>query len=196
MNSSHGLLRTRVAEAAGAAGGGRQRLGEDEARAGAGGDHELGDPVAAGDGDRLRAEVDGDDGDLATVVGVDRTGGVEKGQAVAQGEAAAGADLALVTGRDRDREAGGDEGAGVGPEDDRRGDAGAEVQAGAAGGGGLRQGEIGVAGGAGDRDGDQGPLRTRGRTGPWPPWRPARGSPGCSGRSRTVRGTGRGAPPS
>ena len=69
-----------------------------------GGDHELGDAVAATDADGGAAEVDEQYLHLAPVVGVDRPGRVEERQAVAVRETAARPDLTLVPGRDGDRE--------------------------------------------------------------------------------------------
>src|SRR5574341_709256 len=97
------------AEATVAAVRARQLVHQDELRTGHGGDDELGDPLAAGERDRLAAVVHEDDPHLAAVVGVDRSGGVHHADAEPQRQAGARPDLPLVAGRNLDREPGGDE---------------------------------------------------------------------------------------
>ena len=85
-----------------------------------GDDHELRDPVAAVHEVRLvRVGVDEQDLQLAVVLGVDEPRRVEAGDAVAERQPRAGQDEPAVPGRDRDGDAGRDEGApAAGPEAD------------------------------------------------------------------------------
>ena len=99
-------MAVRAAEAAVAAGAPRQLLHFLPGDRGNWGHDELRDAVAAADADGGTAEVDEEDLNLAPVVGVDRTRGVEEREAVAVSETAARPDLALVAGRDGEREAG------------------------------------------------------------------------------------------
>src|SRR5579863_16488 len=69
-------------------------------------DHQLRDAVPAPQRERLGAQIDQQHADLAAVVAVDRPGGVDHADAVAQGEAAARAHLPLVAGGDGERQAG------------------------------------------------------------------------------------------
>ena len=61
-----------------------------------GGDDHLGYALSVGDGVGLAAEVDEYDAYLTSIVGVDGAWGVEHGDAVLEGEAAAGAYLSFV----------------------------------------------------------------------------------------------------
>src|SRR4029453_8023393 len=80
-------------EAALAPRGGRELGDVDEADPGDGLDNQLGDAVAAADGERLgRGRVEQHQTDLTAVAGVDRAGGVDHGDAVAGGQAGAGMD--------------------------------------------------------------------------------------------------------
>jgi hypothetical protein len=161
----------RVPEAASAPA--RRRELDDLEPAGAGDrrDDQLRDAVAPPDVEVLAAEIDHQHLDLAAVVGVDRARAVRQRHAVAQGEAAARADLAFEAGRDLDGQAGRDQGAGAGAQAERLGHVGQQVHASGTLGlvGGQRQG---VGGGANplDRDRDGGGaarharLRRRGST--------------------------------
>ena len=99
------------------------------------GHDELRDALAARDGEGLEPVVDEEDLHLAPVVGVDRAGAVEDGDAVLRGEAAAGPDLPLGAEREGELEPGRDEGVRAGRERDGLGDGGAEVEPGGAFGG-------------------------------------------------------------
>jgi hypothetical protein len=84
-----------VAEARFAALGGRE--GGDDFPLGLGdrAENHLGDTHARFDKEGLLTEVDEEDLDFAAVVGIDGAGGVEEGDAVMEGQTAAGADLGL-----------------------------------------------------------------------------------------------------
>ena len=86
-----------VAECAIFPDGGVESLGRLPFHSGVGRDHHLADALSVVDREGLVGEVDHDYADFATVVGIHRAGGVDDGDAAAQGEAAAGADLALIT---------------------------------------------------------------------------------------------------
>src|SRR5476651_664295 len=87
----------RRAEAAGAARAGGQRSDLVEGDAADRRDHQLGDALAALEHECLAAEIGEDDVNLAAIVGIDRAGAVEHGDAVLEGEARARPDLPLVT---------------------------------------------------------------------------------------------------
>ena len=78
----------------------------DEARVRDRRDHDLRDPVAAAQRDRLAARVHHDHGELAAVVRVDRPGRVGQHEPVPQREAAARPHLRLEPFGHRDRESG------------------------------------------------------------------------------------------
>ena len=84
----------------------RQRLDRPERHRLDPGDDHLGDPHAAGDLERLGAQVDQRDHELAPVVAVDRGRGVGQRDAVLERQAGPRPDLALEPLRHRDREAG------------------------------------------------------------------------------------------
>lgn len=63
------------------------------------GDDHLGNALAVLDEERLVGEIDKDDADLATIVGIDGAGSVEDGDAVLDGKTTAGAHLSLVARR-------------------------------------------------------------------------------------------------
>ena len=65
-------------------------------------------PRSTGNG--ASPEIDQDDLDLAAIVGIDRAGRIEHGDAVPQREPGARPDLAFGAGRQRDRDAGRDRG--------------------------------------------------------------------------------------
>jgi hypothetical protein len=115
-------------------------------------DHQLRDPIAAPDDDRLLAEIDGDDRDLAPVVGIDRAGRIEQPQTLAQRQTAARPHLPFETVRNRDRESGRNQGALARLQGQLPVDAGAQIESGAprCGGGGRQQ--ILVARRSGDGD--------------------------------------------
>lgn len=75
------------------------------------GDDHLGDALAVLDEKRLVGEVDKDDADLATIVGIDGAGSVENCDAVLDGKAAARTNLSLVARRQSHEEARGDKAA-------------------------------------------------------------------------------------
>jgi len=75
---------------------------------------DLGNAVAGFVSESVVTEIHEDDADLAAIVGVDGTGGVEHEDSLFQREAAARADLHLEAFVDCDREAGADETAGFG----------------------------------------------------------------------------------
>src|SRR5262249_60394610 len=106
------------AEAAGAAGAGRELFYRNEGSVFDFLDNELGDAVAAGELHQGVAVVHQQDLDFAAIAGVDQAGRVEKTEAVAQGQAGTGEDEAGIAGRDRQSEAGRDEGARPGAEAD------------------------------------------------------------------------------
>ena len=99
-----------------------------------GNDH-LGYALSVSDGVGLAAEVDEYDAYLASIVGVDGAWGVEHGDAVFEGEAAAGAYLGFVAGGKGDAQACGYEGSLHGLELYGAVEVGAEVHACALGGG-------------------------------------------------------------
>jgi hypothetical protein len=107
-----------------------------------GGDHELGDAVPPLQAVRGLAEVDQDHSHLAAVVAVDGAGGVDEGDAVAQGEAAARAHLPLPAGRDLQHDPGGHQQPLAGTQHQLAVDGGAEVEPGAAGRGMGGQGKV------------------------------------------------------
>ena len=72
-------------------------------------DQHLGDAHAAFDGERVVAEIDQGDVNFAAVVAVDGSRGVDHGDAVFGGQAAARADLGFVALGDRHGEAAGDQ---------------------------------------------------------------------------------------
>ncbi len=96
------------AEAACAAGGVGEGVGFGDVDAEDGGDDELGDAHAGFDVEVCVGGVEEKDGDFAAVAFVNGAGGVEDGDAVFEGEAAAGADLGFGVGGELDLEAGGD----------------------------------------------------------------------------------------
>ncbi len=71
-------------------------------------DHHLGDSFARGDGVWLVGEVDEDDADVATEVGVYGAGGVDERKAVFERESGAGTDLAFIALRQLHAESGRD----------------------------------------------------------------------------------------
>jgi len=93
-----------VAEAAGAARGLVEILDLDEARVGDRRDHDLRDPIAAPQRDRLAPRVQHDHRQLPAVVRIDRTGRVRQHEPVTQREPAARAHLRLVAVGHCDRE--------------------------------------------------------------------------------------------
>ena len=99
------------------------------------GDHELRDAFAVGHGEGLGGEVDQDNADFAPVVGVDRAGRVEQGDAVLEGQAGARTHLGLVALRQGDAQAGGHQAALHGLEHDALVEVGTEVKPGALRGG-------------------------------------------------------------
>src|SRR5215210_1850908 len=80
------------------------------------GDDELGDAVAALQGEGGLSQVDQDHSDLPPVVAVDRAWSVEDADAVAEGEAAPRTDLAFPAAGDLQHQTGGDEQALAGTE--------------------------------------------------------------------------------
>ena len=95
----------------------------------AGNDH-LGDAFAVFDLERLVGEVNEQHLHLAAVVGVDGAGAVEHGDAVFEGEAAAGTDLRLAVLGQLDEEARGHQPALAGIQGHRLGEVGPQVEAG------------------------------------------------------------------
>lgn len=93
---------------------------------------ELGDAVPAEDRRGLGPEVHQQDHEFAPVVGVDRAGGVQDGDAVPGGEAAAGPDLNLESVGDGEAQSGRDEGARPGGNDEGFLDRGEDVGPGGA----------------------------------------------------------------
>ena len=69
---------------------------------------ELRDTAATVDRERRIGEVGEDDTDLSAVIGVDRSGRVQDGEAVLDGQPAAWADLRLTAGWEFDADPGGD----------------------------------------------------------------------------------------
>src|SRR6185437_4456385 len=67
-------------------------------------DHQLGDALAAGDGDAVAAEIGKDDADLAAVIRIDRARAVEHGDAGAERQARARPHLSLITLRQGERD--------------------------------------------------------------------------------------------
>src|SRR6185437_8979445 len=82
-------------------------------------DHQLGDAVAAADGEILLAQVDQDHLHLPAIVGVDGAGRVQAGDAGAQSKARAGPHLRFEAGGQGHGEAGGHRVTAAGPEDHR-----------------------------------------------------------------------------
>ena len=105
------------------------------------GDDALGDAHVGFDSEVGIAVVDEEDVDFVSEIGVDGAGGVEHGDAVFEGEAAAGADLEFVAGGDFYSYAGGEDFFVAWFEGDGLGDAGVKVESG--GGGSLVLGEDG-----------------------------------------------------
>src|ERR1700680_2001085 len=75
------------AAAAGAARARRQGGDALESNPGHRCDHQLGDAVAAADGDGLAAKIGEDDADLAAIIRIDGAGAVENGEAVIERQA-------------------------------------------------------------------------------------------------------------
>src|SRR4051812_12261542 len=98
-----------TAEAAGAAASRWERIDLARREHGDGRQHELGDPLAVVDLHGRIAEVDEDDLELSTVVGVDCTWSVEDREPMAQGKSRARPDLALEPGGDRQGQSSGDQ---------------------------------------------------------------------------------------
>jgi peptide chain release factor 3 len=100
-----------------------------------GGDHQLGDAHAAGDGEGVGAEIGEDHLDLAAIVAVDGAGRVQTGDSGFQSEAGARTDLALETLRDLHHQPGGHGEAVAGRQLDRLVliDGGAQIHAGGPG---------------------------------------------------------------
>src|SRR5205823_9473343 len=108
-------LSPRRAEAAGAAGAFGECVDLDDVYLLDALDHQLGDAVAAREGDWCRGiVVDEDDADLAAIACVDQAGRVDEAQPVAQREAGARQDEAGVAVGQRHRDAGADGGARAG----------------------------------------------------------------------------------
>jgi hypothetical protein len=81
--------------------------------------HQLGDPVAAPDGERLGPVVDEDHPHLAAIIGIDRTRRVEHRHPVVERQSRARPHLPLVAGRQGEREPAGDRRPLAGPQHDR-----------------------------------------------------------------------------
>jgi hypothetical protein len=96
--------------------------------------HHLADPIAAVDGVGSLPMIDHHEADLAAIVGIHRAGGIEQRDAVLRGQAAARANLRLSPRGQRHRNARPDQGSSSWRQGDGLGDAGAQIQAGGAGG--------------------------------------------------------------
>src|ERR1700733_8630567 len=68
------------------------------------GDNELRHPRAAPHHECIRSVIDKNDLDLAAIIRIDRSRGVQDGDAIASSKTGAGPDLALVTGGQREGE--------------------------------------------------------------------------------------------
>src|SRR5262245_20155796 len=93
-------------------------------------DDQLCDAIAASHGVGAVAVIDEDHADLAAIVGVDGAGAVEHGDAGLESEAGAGPYLRLELRGQRDGDAGADQGALPGRQDEIRGQRGKEVEPG------------------------------------------------------------------
>jgi len=128
-NADTGILSPAgVAESAGAAAGCVQLGDKLNLYTSDGSDDQLGDPIAAIDGEGFGAMVNEEHTELASIVGVDGAGRVQHCDTVFGGEAAAGANLALVAGGEGDTEAGRDELGCSGEQGGGSVDSGAEVE--------------------------------------------------------------------
>lgn len=126
-----------MTKAPGAARGGVEGSGFVPADLFVAGNDELGDAFVALDQKRLRPVVDEKDFELTAVVGINGAGSVEDGDAVVEGESAAGTDLRFEAGRQCDAQAGGNKRALTGIKKERivYGDGRAQIHAGTLRGG-------------------------------------------------------------
>src|SRR4030067_3023842 len=73
------------------------------------GDDHLGNSVSITDGERFLAEIDQEDTDLSSVIGIDRSRPIDDADSLLDGESASRADLAFKSLRNSDRNSRGDQ---------------------------------------------------------------------------------------
>jgi len=68
------------------------------------GDDHLGNPVSVTDGERVLTEIDQEDSDLSSVIGIDRSRSIDDADPLLNGESASRSDLTFKAFRNRDRD--------------------------------------------------------------------------------------------